>query len=87
MSEQQLLRRTIMAYDFAIYEMVLFLDTHPLDRMALEKLRQYKRKRAAAIEKYESRFGPYEVTANSVNNEKRWSWVDNPWPWENEANS
>ncbi len=86
MSEQQKLRRTIHAYDFAIYEMVLYLDTHPLDKKALEKLRHYKLKRAAAVEQYEARFGSYVVTAKDAHNEQRWTWVDNPWPWENEAN-
>ena len=86
MSEQQKLKRAIHAYDFAIYEMVLYLDTHPLDKMALQKLKHYKMKRAAAVEQYESNFGPYNVTAATTQNEHHWAWVDNPWPWENEAN-
>lgn len=86
MNEKQNLKRAIHGYDFAIYEMVLYLDTHPLDKMALQKFKYFKTKRAAAIEEYESKFGPYVVTANKVNNEHHWSWVDDPWPWENEAN-
>ena len=87
MSEQMRLKRTIHSYDFAIYEMVLYLDTHPFDKMALEKLKRYRLKRAAAVEQYEARFGPYVVTARDTKDEHHWSWVDNPWPWENEANS
>lgn len=87
MSEQQRLRRTIHSYDFAIYEMVLYLDTHPLDKRALEKLKYYRLKRATAVEQYESRFGAYIETARDAKGEQRWTWVDNPWPWENEANS
>ena len=86
MSEQFRLRKTIHSYDFAIYEMVLYLDTHPFDRMALQKLKHYKMKRAAAIEQYEAKFGPYVTTAAKTQNEQHWTWVENPWPWENEAN-
>lgn len=53
------------ASDFTVWELRLYLDTHPSDTAALEL---YKRLR------------PGEVT------ETRWIWIDDPWPWEYEAN-
>ncbi|MBE6756973.1 MAG: spore coat protein CotJB [Ruminococcaceae bacterium] len=76
------LRRRIAAYDFALVEMNLYLDTHPCDKEALELMYAYRRKRAELVEVYEQHFGPYEVTARKVENPDRWSWVDAPWPWE-----
>lgn len=76
------LRRRIAAYDFALVEMNLYLDTHPDDKEALALMYAYRRKRAELVETYEAQFGPYENTAQSVNNPDRWSWVDSPWPWE-----
>ncbi len=76
------LRRRIAAYDFALVEMKLYLDTHPCDKEALDLMYAYRRKRAELVEMYECHFGPYENTADEVKNPDHWSWVDSPWPWE-----
>lgn len=75
------LRERIAAYDFAMHEMNLYLDVNPEDTAAMELLCAYRRKREELIGVYESRFGPYVVTAADVQGD-RWSWVDDPWPWE-----
>lgn len=75
------LRERIAAYDFALLEMNLFLDTHPDDDNALQMMDAYRQKRMELIGAYECRFGPYVVTAADVSGD-RWSWVDDPWPWE-----
>ena len=36
--------------------------------------------RENALEEYTRRFGP--ITPEQVNNGERWTWVDDPWPWE-----
>ena len=76
------LKRRIAAYDFALVEMNLYLDTHPDDKEALELMYAYRRKRTELVEVYESQFGPYENFAVHVQNPDRWSWVDDPWPWD-----
>lgn len=87
MNTKQALTRKISAHDFAILEMVLYLDTHPNDTKALSALKRYRAEREALVAQYERNFGPYIVTSGDVKNDNRWAWVDNPWPWENEANS
>lgn len=81
--KSRMLRR-IDAVDFAIYEMTLYLDTHPGDTRALKTLEQYRTRRSELIGEYEMRFGPYVVTSNDVTG-NRWTWVDNPWPWDYQA--
>ncbi len=75
------LRKKIHAYDFAILEFGMYLDTHPWDTRALQKRQSLQKEREALVGEYERRFGPYIVTSTQVRG-NRWSWVDNPWPWE-----
>lgn len=81
MSERGQLRRRISAVDFALFELVLFLDTHPDDVRAMRMRDQYKKKRDELVAEYESHFGPYVVTADDVTGDQ-WTWIDNPWPWD-----
>lgn len=78
--------KRIHAYDFAIYEMVLYLDTHPDCTRGLEKLSRLKAERTALVSEYERRYGKYIECHSDVPTERHWNWIDGPWPWENEAN-
>ena len=78
--------KRICAYDFAIYEMVLYLDTHPGCPRGLEKLSRLRKERTVLINEYEKRYGKYVKTHDDVPTDGHWSWIDGPWPWENEAN-
>ncbi len=77
------LARRIHAYDFAILEIGMFLDTHPCNSTALEKRQELQMQRDALVAEYESHYGPYVVTDSDVAGE-RWTWIDGPWPWEYE---
>lgn len=81
MDEKTRMQCCISAYDFSIWELELFLDTHSCDTRALEMRKEYQAKREALIAEYECKFGPYIVNSNQVTGD-RWSWVDNPWPWD-----
>ncbi|HIZ19549.1 MAG TPA: spore coat protein CotJB [Firmicutes bacterium] len=85
MNEKSRMLRRIDGVDFAIDEMTLYLDTHPTDGRALKTLEQYRKRRAELIGEYESRFGPYVLTSNDASG-SRWNWIDNPWPWDIQAN-
>ena len=75
------MQKKIHAYDFAILEFELYLDTHPWDTRALSKRQSLQKERRELVAQYERRFGPYIVKSTKVQG-NRWSWVDNPWPWE-----
>ena len=62
-----------LARSFAAWEVRLYLDTHPEDASALALYR-----RLCAQE-----CGGYACVPHERD---RWSWIDDPWPWELEAN-
>lgn len=61
---------------FACWEVRLYLNTHPQDECALHLYQQMCRQTPAP--NYACTFAPCA--------ENRWSWVDDPWPWECAAN-
>lgn len=83
MSEREMLLRRLSSMQFAAWEMHIFLDTHPNDRGAMESLRKYDQSAQALRQEFESKFGP--LTARDIYGDTSFSWVNNPWPWEREA--
>lgn len=79
MSRTALLRQ-IMEYDFAMYDLALYLDTHPDDRESLEIFMNLKNTDTRYREEYERQFGP--LTFKGVNSTDYWTWVSDSWPWE-----
>ena len=75
--------RRVQAYGFVLYELHLFLNTHPTDQKALEYFHKYKELRSAAAASYVAKYGP--LVANDVISETTWNWIDTPWPWEREV--
>ncbi len=81
MTERENLMKQIMEYCFAAHEWNLYLDTHPMDRMALEYFRNTSKKAKELKKQYAEKFGP--ITASDVKDETEWTWVTQPWPWSN----
>mgnify|MGYP001202181732 FL=1 len=52
------LLKEIMAVDFVVYELALFLDTHPNDRRALEDHNNFAMKSRQLREMFERKYGP-----------------------------
>ena len=59
---------------FALWELRLYLNTHPCDQEALALFRQLWEKAEGT---YAASFLPKECA--------RWAWTDDPWPWEYEC--
>lgn len=83
MSEKDALRRRIYAVRFALWELHLFLDTHPNNCEAARKQEEYKARDEKLTKEFEEKFGPIGETPQ---NTSRWAWISDPWPWEKEAN-
>jgi spore coat protein JB len=79
MTEQEHLMRQISANQFAMWELHIFLDTHPGDCAAAAKLEEYRKTADTLTAKYEAAYGPIHETTNTAN---RWAWIASPWPWE-----
>ncbi len=72
----------ICAYQFALYDLELFLDSHPDDCQAMQLRRQYREKLCQLKDAYEQHYGTLVITKNDVENSWR-EWVCDPWPWDN----
>lgn len=72
--------REVMASDFAVIDLNLYLDTHPEDLRALALYNSYVQKAMMLRNNYEMAYGP--LTPFYFNRKNYWEWVKSPWPWE-----
>ena len=79
-SQKEMLNQ-IMALNFAINDLALYLDTHPNDTDAIRMHCEYSEKQIAKAAEYQRLYGP--LTINFMSNS--WDWIDEPWPWERGA--
>ena len=70
----------IRAVDFALYEVILYLDVYPHSCDALETYHKLKARREALRKEYENVCGP--LTAFSNESGAAWDWIGSPFPWE-----
>ena len=74
----------LQALEFVVLELGIYLDTHPDDTEAFTLFKQYAAMEKAAKAAYESKFGP--LTKSSAASGERYSWLQEPWPWNYEQN-
>ena len=82
-SREQLLKEIGM-HSFAAFEISLFLDNHPNNAEALSDRQKHMNKAKEAIKEYEARYGALKM--EDIPAQNRWTWIDDPWPWNNERN-
>ena len=75
------LMKQLQAYSFAVNDALLYLDSHPDSRSALDYYNKYKKLEAKAMQEYEMRFGPVVAPMDA----NQWHWNKGPWPWQNES--
>ena len=78
MCENQLLQK-VYETGFALDDIALYLDTHPMDTQAMAYYQYAKKANQEAVAAYEKVYGPLLI--NQVNSGS-WTWTVNPWPWE-----
>lgn len=81
MNDRERLLKRVQVCDFVLYDTALFLDTNPTNQQALAYYKKFQVLRKEAVKEYTSRFGP--LTQRGYDGGPRWTWVDNPWPWQN----
>jgi spore coat protein JB len=77
--ERQRILLDLMAQEFVVIELSLFLNTHPRDERAIADHNQAVQRLRRLKDIYQDRFGiltDYEVSGVP------WSYVNEPWPWE-----
>ena len=70
---------------FAIDDLLLFLDTHPKEKRALEYYSELSARRNELLEKYAKFYGPLTIDTGNDSNLKSWQWMEQPFPWEQEG--
>lgn len=84
MKDRETLLRQLSAAQFAAWEMHIYLDTHPQDRQALQAMQKYRREAQMLQREFEEKYGP--ITVADTIDDMTFTWINNPWPWEKEAN-
>lgn len=74
----------LMALDFAIQELGLYLTTHSGDSEALELYWSYVRLGRQGRKKYVESYGPLSETDITPGS---FQWLNDPWPWDLEGNA
>ena len=74
----------IQKCNFAAYDLLLYLDTHPNDKRAFSMFTEVVNKLKKLKANHEAQYGPLEAyNSAALGSFKR---LDSPWPWEKEAN-
>ena len=77
MSTHDKLLRTLSSVQFALWELHLYLNTHPNDLSALAMHEKYAHKLKQLRKEYEENYGPLSPkSGESI------EWLKNPWPWD-----
>lgn len=76
--------REIMAVNFALIDLVQYLDTHPKDAETIKLYNNLVCKYRSMVENYQNIFGPLVIQTYDGSDET-WDWTDNPWPWNKEV--
>ena len=70
----------LMALDFVVKELNLYLDTHKDDAEAFAMLKTYIELLKKYRKEYVRKYGPLKV--EDLENFDEFNWVFDPWPWE-----
>ena len=79
---RNMLLREIQQLAFKLYDLVLFLDTHPTEQSALREYNETLNKYKSMVSNFEKLYGPLSLRGIDEN-ANYWQWINGPWPWEN----
>ena len=79
------LLKEINEVSFAVYDILLYLDTHPCDKEAMEFYQKNVSKRRELMKEYSRAFGPLTVDDAELSCGDTWKWMEQPFPWEQEG--
>ena len=69
----------LMALNFSLIDLNLYLDTHPDDAEAIEAYKDLEKEFNSLKKEYEKSYG--QLTPGTIKNDQ-WTWISDPWPWE-----
>lgn len=69
----------LMAIDFVIAELNLYLDTHKDDKEGFAMLQDFLKLSEEGRRRYVAMYGP--ICQSDLLQSKSYTWTENPWPW------
>lgn len=78
------LKKEITAVHMMLVELKLYLNTHPSDREAIAQHNSYVKQFRELTDEYNQCYGM--LTPNDALSPYPWQWINQPWPWDYEAN-
>ena len=78
MNNREKLLRTLSSVQFALWELHLYLNTHPNDLSALAMHEKYSKRLSQLTNEFEDNYGPLSPRPG-----EGIEWLKNPWPWDN----
>jgi len=81
MFDKNQLKRKIAKVQFVLYDLHLYLDTHPKDMQAIKHYEFYQNKFEELKKEYERIYGADKAIRGDT-----WTWIEGPWPWERDFN-
>ncbi len=80
MNQRDKMLNDIGIVGFVLDELVLFLDTHPTDRDAIEHFNHYNRMKNQMLREFSQKY--YPLTVDTSDSGTKWKWAEAPLPWE-----
>ena len=83
MGNKEQMLKDISIVDFVLVDLMLYLDTHPNDRNAMEYFNHYNRIKNRMAREFSMKY--YPLTMDMAESNKEWRWGMAPLPWEGEC--
>lgn len=83
MGNKEQMLQDISTVDFVLVDLMLYLDTHPFDRGAMDYFNHYSRMKNQMTREFSQKFFP--LTKDLADSNKEWRWGAAPLPWEGEC--
>ncbi|MBQ3021447.1 MAG: spore coat protein CotJB [Bacilli bacterium] len=78
-SEQQKMLLKLQELDFIINDLNLYLDIYPNDMKCFEIFKKFTKEYDSLKQNY---YDKYQVLELCKDNKNKYTWLDNPWPWD-----
>ncbi len=82
-TDRETLLKEVMAADFTLIDLNLYLNTHPYDQRTIMLFYNCAQRAKMLRNEYERLYGP--LTASNFPNPCPWQWINSPWPWEHQS--
>ncbi len=84
MSDRRAAMLKVQQLSFALVEAGLYLDSHPTCEKGIAYFKKHKEALDKASAEYEKKYGPLKMENALDNDDKKWQWVCEPFPWVSE---